>query len=149
MKKTLFLWVTICFFLLSETAFAAPEWRAKSLIYQYDFQEEQGYLADSGDWSIREMEKPDAEAVTIEDSRFVVVSGEWSETGEGIFQESEEAAVLKAVWKEQYKNPVLSAEITPQSEEACVFLYFSMLSGSDYAAVELNQNGSKLTAGGE
>lgn len=148
MKKTLFLWVTICFFLLSETAFAAPEWRAKSLLYQYDFQEEQGYLANSGDWGIREMEKPDAEAVTMEDSRFVVVSGEWSETGEGIFQESEEAAVLKAVWKEQYKNPVLSAEITPQSEEACVFLYFSMLSGSDYAAVELNRSGSRLTAGG-
>ncbi len=148
MKKTLSLWVAICFFLLSEAVFAAPEWRAKSLLYQYDFQEEQGYFADSGDWGIRAPEAQEAEAMTVEDSRFIAVSGEWSETGEGIFQDSEEAAVLKAVWKEQYKNPVLSAEITPQSEEPCVFVYFSMLSGSDYAAVELNQNGSKLTAGG-
>ena len=148
MKKTVGLWIAICLFPISETALAASEWRAQSLLYQYDFREAQELLEESGEWIKKASESPMPELMTVGNQYFSVASGEWSESEDGILQASEEAEVLKAVWTKRYQNPILSAEITPQSEEACIFLYFSMRSDSDYAAVELSRNGSRLTVGG-
>ena len=148
--KRFFEFLIIIACLLQSTALA-NDWRAKDVLYKFDFSAFPEYKALNGEWEVKNVKPKNSAKYTfdIDSGDFSPISGEWS-VSDGKYLQSAVgvSSTTRSMLSDTYENFSLSFDITPHSEENTVMIYFGC--GKDKTnSAEINSYQSKLIINGE